>query len=177
MTFSDLVAQVLESATPPANIAVVVDSSVDFEADAVLMAQVMTNLIINAYQAMPEGGTIHLTASDGGTSQRGSRWRTAERASNQGRSVGCSTLSSPPGTKGNRLGTRHRAASGGAAQGTGPDREHARRRRHRLHRDPPSHQLTPTWRTVGWSSSLMTTGRCEVLWPRPSADGLRSRPG
>jgi signal transduction histidine kinase len=60
--FSALVAQVLETTPAPEGVTVTVDGAMTFDADPVLMAQVLTNVITNAYQAMPEGGGLRLAA-------------------------------------------------------------------------------------------------------------------
>lgn len=57
-----LVQEVLENIPTPDDISVSVDASVWFRADPALMTQVVGNLVINAYQAMPEGGTVRLSA-------------------------------------------------------------------------------------------------------------------
>ncbi|MGH7733610.1 MAG: sensor histidine kinase [Gemmatimonadales bacterium] len=64
-----IVAEVLESGPPPAGVEVRVESSVEMQADPALMNQVVTNLLTNAYQAMPDGGTVRVAARrSGGTS-------------------------------------------------------------------------------------------------------------
>lgn len=64
-----LVAEVLENTPPPDGITVSVDASVRFRADPVLMGQVIGNLVTNGYQAMPDGGSLRLSAThdDGAT--------------------------------------------------------------------------------------------------------------
>jgi signal transduction histidine kinase len=62
-----LLGGVLLTTPPPPGVKVSLDASANFEADPSLLAQVLTNLITNAYQAMPEGGSLHVSASsDGG---------------------------------------------------------------------------------------------------------------
>ena len=64
--FSSLISQVLETTPPPAGIEVSVGSSARFVGDPSLLTQVMTNLVTNAYQAMPDGGRLELSADDDG---------------------------------------------------------------------------------------------------------------
>ncbi|HML00799.1 MAG TPA: ATP-binding protein [Acidimicrobiales bacterium] len=60
--FADLVSEVLASTPAPEGIAVLVDATALLVLDRVLMAQVLTNLLTNAFQAMPDGGTVTLSA-------------------------------------------------------------------------------------------------------------------
>jgi signal transduction histidine kinase len=60
--FSSLVAKVLETTPAPEGVSVAIDGSSVIRADPTLMTQVLTNVITNAYQAMPDGGTLRLTA-------------------------------------------------------------------------------------------------------------------
>jgi len=59
-----LFGEVLESAPPPPGIEVSVHAPVHVTADPNLLKQVMTNILINAYQAMDRGGTIEVNASE-----------------------------------------------------------------------------------------------------------------
>ena len=68
--FADLVRTVLEVTPPPEGVDVAVEGSTRFVADASLMAQVVTNLVTNAYQAMPDGGRVRLAAEARGDATR-----------------------------------------------------------------------------------------------------------
>ncbi|HUC37461.1 MAG TPA: PAS domain S-box protein [Acidimicrobiales bacterium] len=61
--FADLVADVLQTTPPPEGVEVHIDSSERIKVDPCLMTQVLTNLITNAYQAMPDGGIVSLAAT------------------------------------------------------------------------------------------------------------------
>ena len=69
VNLQELVAEVLDSAPPPQGIEVTVDTPVHVVADATLLGQAITNLLTNAYQAIPEGGRVQLQAraDDGST--------------------------------------------------------------------------------------------------------------
>jgi two-component system sensor histidine kinase HydH len=57
-----LVAEVLETTPVPPDVTLSVDAPVRFQADPALMAQVLANVITNAFQAMPDGGPLQLSA-------------------------------------------------------------------------------------------------------------------
>lgn len=61
--FDVVVAGVLESTPPPQGIEVTVGESTRLQADGGLLTQILTNLVTNAYQAMPDGGTVRIAAS------------------------------------------------------------------------------------------------------------------
>jgi signal transduction histidine kinase len=59
-----VVDEVLEATPPPSGIEVEVEVEVvTFEADRDQVTQVLANLIVNGFQAMPEGGTLRIGAS------------------------------------------------------------------------------------------------------------------
>ena len=62
---SELVAQVLEKRPPPENVEVITEIAPDLPpvyVDSRQIGQVLVNLVINAYQAMPEGGALTISA-------------------------------------------------------------------------------------------------------------------
>lgn len=62
---ASLVSEVLESTPPPPGVDVELGlHPVTLAADRDQLAEVLTNLLQNAYEAMPDGGTIHLGAAD-----------------------------------------------------------------------------------------------------------------
>jgi PAS domain S-box-containing protein len=60
LNLNDLIINVLESITVPANIDVVfeIGSAIRLKSDPTLITRILTNLIINAIQAMPNGGKL-----------------------------------------------------------------------------------------------------------------------
>jgi len=72
---SDLVAQVLERRSAPEGVDVITEIGPDLPpvfVDPRQMGQVMTNLVTNAYQAMPDGGRLMISVSkDEGIGRRG----------------------------------------------------------------------------------------------------------
>jgi signal transduction histidine kinase len=60
-----VVAEVLESTPPPPAVEVTVeDLGGALQADKAQMVQMLTNLITNGYQAMPDGGSLRITRSE-----------------------------------------------------------------------------------------------------------------
>jgi signal transduction histidine kinase len=60
-----VVAKVLESTPPPPGIEVSVEGlGVEVQADRAQLVQMLTNLITNAYQAMPDGGLVRVTENE-----------------------------------------------------------------------------------------------------------------
>ncbi|HUC37465.1 MAG TPA: ATP-binding protein [Acidimicrobiales bacterium] len=64
--FESLVSEVLESVPAPPDTNVSVEGSLTLRADRTLMTQVLTNVITNAYQAMPHGGTLRISVDQEG---------------------------------------------------------------------------------------------------------------
>jgi len=60
--FADLVAEVLAATPAPKGVDASIDATATLDLDPVLMAQVLTNLLTNAFQAMPDGGAVTLSA-------------------------------------------------------------------------------------------------------------------
>jgi signal transduction histidine kinase len=64
MRLRDLVHEVMGATPHPDNVDVVLNvEAVDLVADRGQLAEVLTNLVTNAFQAMPDGGTMRLTGS------------------------------------------------------------------------------------------------------------------
>ena len=60
-----MVAQVLESTPPPPGIEVsVVGNGIGVQADRAQLVQMLTNVIANAYEAMPDGGSLGIVSSE-----------------------------------------------------------------------------------------------------------------
>ncbi len=63
LELSEVLSDVLEVTPKPAQVVVVEDiGTVALHADAKQVAQILTNLVENAYQAMPDGGSLRITA-------------------------------------------------------------------------------------------------------------------
>jgi signal transduction histidine kinase len=63
MDLGEVLSDVLEVTPKPANVVVVEDvGAVELNADSKQIAQILTNLVDNAYQAMPEGGSLRIAA-------------------------------------------------------------------------------------------------------------------
>ena len=64
LNLGTVVAGVLESTPPPPGIEVSVqDNGIDVQADSAQLVQMLTNVIANAYQAMPDGGSLRIAGS------------------------------------------------------------------------------------------------------------------
>jgi signal transduction histidine kinase len=62
--FAFLVSEVLEAIPPPTGVEVSVEGrGVDLHGDRAQVTQMITRLVTNAYQAMPDGGTLRVTGS------------------------------------------------------------------------------------------------------------------
>jgi signal transduction histidine kinase len=67
MDFGDVLSDVLEVTPKPPNIVVVEEvEPLELNADATQIGQILTNLVENAYQAMPEGGLLRIAAREEG---------------------------------------------------------------------------------------------------------------
>jgi len=65
LNLGELVAEVLESTPPPPGIEVSVeDNGIGLQADRAQLLQMLTNVITNAYQAMPDGGSLRIAGSE-----------------------------------------------------------------------------------------------------------------
>jgi signal transduction histidine kinase len=61
LVLRDVIDEAIRSTPAPPGIEVTVDAaSVEVNADASMLHRVITNLVTNAYQAMPEGGSLHI---------------------------------------------------------------------------------------------------------------------
>ena len=64
LNLGTVVAGVLESTPPPAGIEVSVqDNGIEVQADSAQLVQMLTNVIANAYEAMPDGGSLRIYGS------------------------------------------------------------------------------------------------------------------
>ncbi len=62
--FDAVVQDVLRATPPPDGVEIELeDEAVGFDADATQLSQMLTNLVVNAYQAMSEGGTLRIGAT------------------------------------------------------------------------------------------------------------------
>ena len=60
----NLITDVIEATPPPPDVHVHVDADIDsVQADPSYLTRILTNLITNAYQAMPQGGNLRIAAS------------------------------------------------------------------------------------------------------------------
>jgi len=68
MELREVLSDVLEATPKPPNVVVVDDvGAIELNADAKQIAQILTNLVDNAYQAMPDGGSLRIAArAEGG---------------------------------------------------------------------------------------------------------------
>ncbi|HVA02445.1 MAG TPA: ATP-binding protein [Acidimicrobiales bacterium] len=63
MDLAEVLSDVLEVTPKPTNVVVVDDvGSIELNADSKQIAQILTNLVDNAYQAMPDGGSLRIEA-------------------------------------------------------------------------------------------------------------------
>ena len=63
----DVLKEVLETVSVPSNVEVVNDvGPLTFEADPRQFAQILTNVVNNGFQAMPDGGSLHISAAQDG---------------------------------------------------------------------------------------------------------------
>ena len=122
---------VLEATPMPADVEVVLDvDSVALQADSKQLAQILTNLIDNAYQAMPEGGSLRIGAhADTDTVDHHSRGHRRGDRPDTGRPVLRALLHDEIGWDRSRPG--HREAPDRGARWADRDRERETRWRHR----------------------------------------------
>ncbi|MHB8329447.1 MAG: sensor histidine kinase [Acidimicrobiales bacterium] len=64
---ADVVHEVVEATPPPSHVALTVEvEALNVHADRRQLAEVLTNLVTNAYQAVPDGGTVHISGHRNG---------------------------------------------------------------------------------------------------------------
>ncbi len=70
MDLRDVLSDVLEATPKPSNIVVVDEvDAIELNADSKQITQILTSLVDNAYQAMPEGGSLRIGHAPTGTRQ------------------------------------------------------------------------------------------------------------
>ena len=98
MDLHEVLSDVLEATPKPSNVEVVDDiGTIELNADAKQIAEILTNLVDNAYQAMPDGGVVRIAARVPTAAPRSSPCKTAARESTPSSS---SVFSSPSSRRG-----------------------------------------------------------------------------